>query len=393
MVNYRHATSEQVRLAMDARKIAEENLLPRIEEYENADGGLGKYPLDVHYKMAQAGYYAMNIPKEWGGRGYDVVTEGVIMNEIAKVDAGFAMGLHNSGSYFHFVNDTSMSHEDKQMWADRFLRGDAIGAFCVTEPDAGSDAAAMRTNAYKDGDEWVINGTKCFISMASVANFFVVAAWTDRTKRVSQGVTFFFVEKERGVQIGKKENKMGLHLNETAEVIFEDVRVPADHVIGEEGRGFVISMKEISTEGRTLGAAFALGIAESALEHVTEFAKTTRKDGKRLIDYQSVGFRLADMYARTEACRSMIYEGLTCLRDGISTGYMPNMIKMYNSDCAMQTTLDAMHIYGEYGYRGDCPIERLVRNAKIFQIFSGTNEIQHKNTMQAIAGKDPLRKK
>ncbi len=392
MVNYRHATEEQKELAMGARKILEKELLPKIAEYEEADGGLGQYPLDVHYKLAEAGYYAMNIPEEWGGLGFDIVTEGVIAEEMAKIDAGFTMGFHNCGSYFHFILDTKMSDEEKAKWAQRFLSGDARGSFCVTEAGAGSDAAAMRTTAVKDGDEWVINGTKCFISMAPVSNFFVVAAWTDKTKKVSEGVTFFLVEKERGVKIGKKENKMGLHLNETAEVIFEDVRVPADHVIGEEGKGFIISMQEISMEGRTLGATFALGIAQAALDYAIEYAKTRRQFGKRIIDQQGIGFKLADMQARTEACRSMIFEGLTCLRDGIPIGYLPNMIKMYTSDCTMQTTMDAVQVYGGYGYMKDYPVERLMRNAKIFQIFSGTNEIQHKNIMKAMAGRDPERK-
>ena len=220
MVNYLFATEEQKELADGARKILEDKLKPRIEEFESADGGLGIYPLEVHKALADAGYYASYIPEEWGGLGLDPVTQGIIIEEMGKIDAGFAFSFAGSGCEFPKILATSMPKEEKQMWADRILAG-AMGSFNLTESGAGSDAAAMRTTAVKDGDEWVINGTKCFCSNAPTAEYFICVAWTDKTKRASEGVTAFFVEKDRGVQVGKKENKMGLHLAETAGVSYE----------------------------------------------------------------------------------------------------------------------------------------------------------------------------
>ncbi len=375
-----------------ARKILEKELAPQLEKLEKADDGLGQYPMDVHMKMAAAGYSGMNIPEEWGGLGLDVFTQAIITEEMAQVDAGFTFSFYNMGTYFPLILQTEMSKEEKQRWADGILAGELKGAFCVTESEAGSDAAAMRTSAVREGDEWVISGTKCFVSNGPVANFFLVAAWTDKTKRASQGVTFFLVEKERGVTIGKKENKMGLKTSETSEVVFDNVRVPHDHIIGEEGRGFITSMEVISTEGRAIGTSFNLGIAQAAVNYATEYAKVRRQFGKRIIDHQSIGNMIADMEARTQASRALMYEALVCQRDGIPTGYLPSLLKMYITDHTMQTTLDAVQVLGGYGYMKDYPVEKLMRDAKIFQIFSGTNQIQRKNIARAIAGKDPQKK-
>jgi alkylation response protein AidB-like acyl-CoA dehydrogenase len=215
-----------------------------------------------------------------------------------------------------------------------------------------------------------------------------VAAWTDKTKKASQGISFFLVEKERGVQVGKKENKMGLKTSETSEVIFDDVRVPETYVIGEVGHGFITSMEVISTEGRAIGTSFNLGIAQAALDCAVNYAKIRRQFGKRIIDHQGIGFMIADMQARTEASRALMYEALVCQRDGIKTGYLPSLLKMYITDQTMQTTVDAVQILGGYGYMKDYPVEKLMRDAKIFQIFSGTNQIQRRTIARAIAGRD-----
>lgn len=387
MVNYLFATDEQKELAENARKILEDKLAPRIEELENADGGLGQYPMDVHQALVDAGYYAMYIPEEWGGLGLDPVTQGVILEEMGKVDVGFTFSFAGAGCYFGQILQTSMSKEEKQAWADRILGG-AIGALALTEPNAGSDAAAMRTTAVKDGDEWVINGTKCFCSNGPVADFFVIPAWTDKTKRASQGVTAFMVEKERGVQIGKKENKMGLHLSETSDVILDNVRVPEDHIIGEIGKGFGAALGGIKGAAALVNSAPNLGMAQAALDTVVEYAKTRRQFGKRIIDFQGLGFLIADMEMRTEACRALLYETLACARDNIPS-HLETIVKPYITDCTMQTCLDAVQALGGYGYMKDYPVERYMRNAKIFQIFGGTNQIKRKNLLKEMAGRDP----
>ncbi len=390
MVHFRYATEEQRALADDARKILEKELKPQLEALEKADHGLGAYPMDVHQKMADAGYYAMNIPEELGGLNMDILTRTIIAEEMAQVDAGFTFAFTNLGNNCSAIWETSMPMEQKLDIAQRTMSGELKHCFCLTEADAGSDAAAMRTTAVKDGNEWVINGTKCFASGGPNADYFIVAAWTDKTQRASKGVTVFVVEKERGVTIGKKENKMGLKTSETSEVVFDNVRVPEDHSVGEVGTGFVKALSIISDEGRLTGLAYCLGLAQSAFDYALEYAKTRRQFGKRIIDHQAVGFMLADMEARTQACRAMLYEAVCCKRDGIDIGHTPNLLKTFISDCTMQTTLDAVQVFGGYGYMKDYPVEKLMRDAKIFQIFSGTNQIQRKNAVTALAGRDPL---
>jgi alkylation response protein AidB-like acyl-CoA dehydrogenase len=395
MVNYYLATEEQIELADNVRKILEKELAPRLSEFENADGGLGKYPMDVQKILAQVGYCGMGIPEEWGGLGLDIVTQAVIIEEMAKVDAGFAFAFFNGNSYFPQILQTGMSHEEKQAWADKILAGDSLGCFSLTEPNAGSDAAAMRTSAVFDEStrEWVINGVKCFASNGPAADHYIIFAWTDKTKSVGKGVTAFFVERKHGLQIGKKENKLGLHLSETSELVLEDVRVPETNVIGEVGKGFTTAMGLISTEGRTMGSCCCLGLAQAALDYAVEYAKTRRQFGKRIIDHQGVGFMIADMQARTEASRSLLYGTLEAMKQGKSTGYMGSLAKFYVSDNTMQTALDAVQVLGGYGYMKEYPVEKLMRDAKIFQIFSGTNQIQRKNVAKAIAGRDPMKAK
>lgn len=398
MVHYAFATEEQKSLAMDARRIMEKELAPQIHDLELADGGLGKYPMDVHQKLADAGYYGMDIGEEWGGLGMNIVTRSLIAEEMAQVDAGFTFSFFSACGYWNAILQTGLSKEEKQEWADRIMSGEAIGTFAFTEPSAGSDAFAMRTTAVFDEKtrEWVINGTKCFASNAPIANYFIVTAWTDKTKRPSQGITTFLVEKERGVQIGKKENKCGIKLSETGDVIFDDIRVPEDHVVGEVGTGVSKALGQINFDGRAIGISYNVGLAQAALDYATEYAKTRRQFGKRIIDHQGIGFIIADMEARTQACRALLYNLLERIDRGDSPaeiGYLPSLAKMYITDCTMQTTLDAVQVYGGYGYMKDYPVEKLMRDAKIFQIFSGTNQIQRKNIAKAIAGKDPDAKK
>lgn len=392
MVSYIFATEEQKELAEVARTIMENELAPRIEEFESMDGGLGVYPREVHDKLAEAGFYGMDIPEEWGGLGLDPVTQGIIIEEMGKVDCGFAFAFAGSSCYFEKILKTKMSDAEKQEWADRIMGG-AMGCFCLTEPGAGSDVAAMRTSAVYDEktDEWIINGTKCFASNSPNADYFVTFAWTDKSKKPSQGITAFIIEKERGVQIGKKENKMGLHLSETADVIFEDVRVPSDHVIGEVGTGFVNAVSGLAGVSGIVNCAPNLGMAQAALDTALEYAKGRRQFGKRIVDFQGCGFLLADMEMRTQACRALMYNALIAARDNVKSD-LDLVIKPYITDCTMQTCMDAVQVLGGYGYMKDYPVERYMRNAKIFQIFGGTNQIKRKNLLKAMAGRDTEKK-
>jgi len=395
MVNYLFATEEQKELANEAKKILENELKPRIDELDEANGGLGGYPMDVHMKLVEAGFYGAYIPEEWGGLGLDPVTLGVIYEEMGKIDSGFAFAFAGSGCEFPKILKTSMPDEEKRKWADKIINEGAMGSFNLTEPNAGSDAAAIRTTAVFDEktNEWVINGTKCFCSNAPTASYFICVAWTDKTKRASEGVTAFFVEKERGVQIGRQERKMGLHLAGTSDVIYDNVRVPADHVIGQVGKGFAEALGGIKGASALVNCCSSLGMAQSAYDQAVEYAKTRRQFGKRIIDFQAVGFMLADMETKIEAARALMYESLTCARDGVDSGHVDLMIKQYVTDTVMQVCEDAVQVAGGYGYMKDYPFERYMRNAKIYQIFGGTNQIKRKNLMKVIAGKDPEQQK
>lgn len=394
MVHYLLATDEQKELANLARKILDKDLKPILPELEKANDGLGEYPFDVHKKMVEAGFYAMNIPEEWGGMDMDFVTMGIIAEEIAQVDAAFCFDFIGGGLFFPKILETSMPEEEKRMWAKRHLEEGVLGGFCLTEPSAGSDAKAITTSAVKDGDEWVINGRKCFVSRGPTADFYLVFAWTDKTKKAGEGITMFFVEKEReGIQVGKHENKLGMKLAQTSDVIFEDVRVPEDHVVGEVGKGFSTGIGSISLDGRALGIAYNVGLAQAALDHAVEYAKTRRQFGKRIIDHEGLGFLIADMQTRTEASRALLYQTLEAIDAGKSIGNVPSMLKLFATDATMQTTIDAVQVLGGYGYMKDYPVEKLMRDAKIFQIFSGTNQIMRRTIARGLAGRDPLYKK
>lgn len=389
MVHYVLANEEQKEFGESVHKIVEKELKPHIEEYESADGGLGAYPREVHDKLVEAGYFAVTVPEEYGGLGLDSVTEAVILEQIGEVDGGFAFAFASAYAQWPNILKTHMADGEKRAWISKVLGG-SIGAFGLTEANAGSDPAAMRTTAVYDetADEWVLNGSKCFCSGASNADYFVVMAWTDKSQRPSRGITAFFVEKERGVQISKKENKMGLHLSETAEILFEDLRVPASHVIGEVNRGFGAALTTLKATSAICNCCPVLGTAQEALDTAVEYAKTRRQFGKRIIDHQGVGFMLADMSMKVAASRAMLYQFLQAVDQDADDQNLSLMIKCYVTDRCFEVCNDAIQVLGGYGYMRDYPVERYMRNARIFQIFGGTNQIKRKNLAKAIAGRD-----
>lgn len=388
MVSYLFANEEQRELAELASDIMKKELKPYIEDLESANDHSGRFPTEVMEKMVEAGFYGLNIPEEWGGAGLDLVTRAIILEEMARVEAGFAFSFINAGNLFPLILKTSMSREEKQKWADEILAGERIGAFALTESSAGSDAAAMKCVARKEGNEWVLNGTKCFITNAPIANFFLICAWTDKTQRASKGVSLFLVEKERGVEVGKKEKKMGMKLSVTGDVILNDVRVPEDHVVGEVGSGFGEALELLNEDGRIFDAVCALGIAQAALDESIAYAKVRRQFGKRIIDHEGLGFLIADMQMRTEASRALLYQAAEAMDRGIKTRHLTSSVKAFVTDAAMQTTTDAVQVLGGYGYSSEYPVEKLMRDAKIYQIFGGTNQIQRMIIARDLAGKD-----
>ena len=374
MVNYAFATEEQKELASIGRKILEDNLAGRLEELEKANGGKGEYPMDVHKLMAETGFTGMSIPESRGGLEFDSVTKCIILEEMARVDIGFPFNLYGGTLYYNYIESSHISEEEKQMWADRILAGDSIMAFCLTEPQAGSDASAISTTAVKDGNEWVINGTKTFITCGPLADTFIVFAWTDKSKSSGKGISAFFVEKDRGVKVGSIENKMGLKLSVTSEIIFDDVRVPEDHVIGELGSGLKYALSGINV-ARVVSMALDVGLAQHALDLAVGYAKERKTFGKRIIEHQSIADLLSKMYTRTSAARSLLYYAANCLDKGISDNAICSACKNFVAESTMKTTIDAIQVFGGYGYMKDYPVEKLMRDAKIFEIFEGTTQI------------------
>lgn len=390
MAHWVLANDEQKEFAAGAKEIVMNELASKIEEYENMDGGLGKFPEEVFQILVDTGYFAVNLPEEYGGLGMDAVTEAMIIEAMGEVDAGFAFAFASAYAQWPQILKTSMPDEEKQMWMEKVLAG-AKSGFAFTEANAGSDPAAMRTSAVYDEatNEWIINGTKCFCSGGPNADYFVVLGWTDKTQRPSKGITGFFVEADRpGISIGKKENKMGLHLSETSDVIFEDVRVPADHVIGEVNKGFGYALSSLKSASAVCNCCPCLGTAQAALDTAREYAKTRRQFGKRIIDHQAVGFMLADMETKVQAARCMLYTFLQTCDQNVDDQNIALMIKYYITDIANEVCNDAIQILGGYGYMKDYPVERYFRNVRIFRIFGGTNQIKRKNLAKAIAGKD-----
>lgn len=378
MVEYRFATQKQKEIAEEARRILEKELRPRIAELEHANDGRGEFPLDVMRTLGAAGYCGLDVPEKWGGLGLDLVTQCLIYEEMSKVDVGFAFNLYcAAGSKFGFIEKSHIPDDDKQRWADRMLAGEVVGGFCLTEAQAGSDAANIKTTAVYDeqAEEWVINGNKMFVTNGPLADFFVVFAVTDKDASTSKKMTAFLVEKERGPKVGSIENKMGLKLSVTSEIIFEDVRVPKDHVIGEVGQGWGVSMSELNPS-RITTMAFPLGVAQVALDYAAAYANTRVAFGKPIIKNQGLAFMLADMQIRIDASRAMVYEGARCIMEGRDIGTLSATVKAFVAESTVQTTMDAIQVFGGYGYTKDYPVEKLARDAKIFCIFDGTTQVQ-----------------
>lgn len=387
MVEYLLATDEQKEIAALAKDILDKELAPRIHDLEKANDGRGEFPMDVAKTLAKAGLYACDIPEEWGGLGFDLVTTCVMAEEMAKVDAGFAFNFVSSGIYFPLILRSGLSREEKQKWADRLIAGEAWGSFCTTESCAGSDTSAIRTTAVQDGDEWVINGSKCFVTGGKQADHYFVIAWTDKTKSQGKGMTMFLVERDRpGVQVGRLEDKMGLKLSETCDMIFDNVRVPADHIVGQIGAGMREGLSLLHMT-RCYSMSFNLGLAQAALDCATKYAQERQTWNQPIIKHEGLGFLLADMKVRTDASRSLLYYVANCVKDGKDVGTLTSCVKVFVSDSTMQTTLDAIQVLGGYGYMKDYPVEKLARDAKIFQIFDGTNQIQRMLIARELAKK------
>lgn len=363
-------TEEQLMMRTMVRDFAKTEIEPFIDRMEQ-----GEFPREILKKMAGLGLMGITAPEKYGGSEMDFLSYIIAIHELSKVSAvvGVILSVHTSvgtNPILYFGNE-----EQKQKYVPKLASGEYLGAFCLTEPSAGSDAGSMKSKATKDGEFYTLNGSKVFITNGGEADVYIVFASTDSSQG-SRGVSAFIVEKDTpGLIIGKDEHKMGLHGSRTVQLTFEDMKVPAENLLGAEGEGFKIALANLDV-GRIGIAAQALGIAEAAYEAAVGYAKERIQFGKPIAAQQGVGFKLADMATAVEASRLLVYRAADLRSRGISCGKEASMAKLFASKTAVETSIEAVQVFGGYGYTEDYPVERYFRDAKVTEIYEGTSEIQ-----------------
>ena len=353
------------------REFAEKEIEPKAKELDET----GKFPFDTVKKLGEMGILGMVVPKEYGGSGYDTLSYSIAVEEISRVcgSTGITVAAHNSlGLYpiYLFGNE-----EQKRKYLPDLASGKKLGSFGLTEPGAGSDAAGTKTTAVRDGNFYVVNGTKTFITNASVGETFVITAVTDKSKGY-KGISSFIAEKGmKGGSVGKKENKMGLRGSDTATLIFEDMRLPKENLLGQEGEGFKQFMITLDG-GRISIGSMALGLAQGAFDKALKYTKEREQFGKSIADFQAIQWKLSDMATQIEAARHLIYHASELKDKGERFIKESAMAKLYASEVGRFVCHQAIQIFGGYGYLSDYPVERYFRDVKLCEIGEGTSEIQ-----------------
>ncbi len=364
---------EMIRAA--ARDFAQNEIAPIAAEFDES----GEFPYETIKKMGEMGFMGIEIPEEYGGAGMDTLAYVLATEEIAKVDASHAVIMSVNNSLFNYGILKFGTEEQKQKYLRAVASGEAIGAYSLTEPMSGSDAGTMRSRAVRDGDFYVLNGRKSWVTSGPVADYVVVFMMTEPEKK-HKGITAFIVEADTpGFVRGKKEPKLGIRASSTSELVFEDCRVPAANRLGEEGEGFKIAMTVLDA-GRIGIASQALGIAEAAYEASRKYVVERHAFGQPIGAFQGTGFKIADMKTRIEAARLLIYQAALAKENAKTTGKRFSleaaMAKLFASETAMYVTHQAVQIHGGMGYSKELPVERYFRDAKITEIYEGTSEIQ-----------------
>lgn len=373
-------SKEQIGLRDMVRDFAEKEIMPISKECDVE----GRFPLEVYEKAFKMGLQAVSIPEKFGGTDLGYFTNSLLFEEIARADAGFAVSLI---TMVFGVDPFLLAGTDEQIkkYADYIVPG-GFSAFGLTEPDAGSDAGGVQTTAVKIGDEYVLNGTKRFITNGAHADIFTIFANTDPSNG-KKGLTAFYVEKSNaGIHAGAEEDKMGCRLSNTCDVILEDCVIPASNMLGSEGQGFKLAM-ECLNRSRPLVGAMATGISRAALEHSIKYANERIQFGKPISKLQAIQMMLADMDILTETSRQIAHHAAKLLDAGEASVREGSIAKTFCCDSAMNVTIDAIQIFGGYGYSREYPVEKLMRDAKIFQIFEGTNQIQRLSIANSILKK------
>jgi len=353
------------------RDFARNEVAPTAAERDEEE----RFDREIFDKMAELGLTGIPWPEEYGGIGSDYLAYCIAVEELSRVCASTGVTLSAHTSLAGWPIYKFGSEEQKQKFLRPMALGEKIGGYGLTEPGSGSDAGGMKTTARRDGDDFILNGSKIFITNGGIADIYVVFAVTDATQK-HKGTSAFIVESDTpGFSVGKKEKKLGIRSSPTTEIIFEDCRVPAANMLGAEGEGFKIAMMTLDG-GRNGIAAQAVGIAQGALDAATDYAKERVQFGKPIAQQQGVGFKLADMATRIEASRLLTYQAAWLESEGLPYGKESAMSKLFAGDTAMKVTTEAVQIFGGYGYTKDYPVERYMRDAKITQIYEGTQEIQ-----------------
>lgn len=363
-------SEEQEMMRKMVRDFANSEIAPFVERMEQ-----GEFPREILRKMGELGLMGIPVPQEYGGAEMDFVSYIIAINELSRVSAtvGVILSVHTSvgtNPIMYFGSD-----EQKQRFLPKLATGEYLAAFCLTEAGSGSDAKSMKSRAVRKDDHYVINGSKMFITNGGEADVYIVFASTN-PELGSKGISAFIVEKNSpGLVIGKDEHKMGLHGSRTVQLSFEDMRVPVENLLGQEGEGFKIAMANLDV-GRIGIAAQALGIAEAALSAAVEYAKGREQFGKPIAAQQGIGFKLADMATNVEAARLLLYRAADLRAQGLKCGMEASIAKLFASKTAVETAIEAIQVFGGYGYTEDYPVERYFRDAKVTEIYEGTSEIQ-----------------
>jgi len=364
-------SESQLMIQEMVRDFAQKNILPNVMKWDESQ----EFPVDLFREMGKLGLMGVLVPEEFGGAGLGYFEYVTVVSEISKVcgSIGLSTAAHNSLCTNHIL--TFGNEEQKKKYLPKLATGQHIGAWGLTEPNTGSDAMRMKCTAKKDGDDWIINGTKCWITHGSSSDVMVVIVRTGELLD-SHGMTTFVVERSNpGIKAGKKENKLGMRASETSEVIFEDCRVSADAMLGEEGDGFIQAMK-ILDGGRISIAALGLGIAKGAYEASIKYAKEREQFGKPIAHFQGISFKIADMATKIQAGELLTMQAADLKNKGKKLTKESAMAKYYTSEVAVQVSTDAVQIFGGYGYTKEFPVEKFYRDSKLCTIGEGTSEIQ-----------------
>jgi len=374
-------TQEQEMIRDAMRAFAQERLAPFAAEWDRHH----TFPREALRELAALGALGMVVPEQWGGAGLDYMSLVLALEEIAAGDGATSTIVSVQNSLPCGILNRFGTDAQKEAWLKPLARGEKLGCFCLTEPHVGSDAAAIRSSAVREGDYWVLNGVKQFITTGKHADVAIVFAVTDKAAG-KKGITCFLVPADSpGYQVGRVEEKMGQRASDTTQILFENCRIPADHVIGQEGEGYKIALANLEA-GRIGIAAQCLGMARAALEAAVKYAQERETFGKPIFEHQAVNFRLADMATRLEAARQLVWHAASLKDAGRPCLKEASMAKLFASEMAESVCSDAIQVHGGYGYVSDFPVERIYRDVRVCQIYEGTSDIQRMVIGRALAG-------